>query len=293
MRVIRDPRIVAAMRLIETRSDQRLTTAELARSVGLSQFHFVRLFGEQIGETVGEYAARVRLDAAALRLRWTPEPVMSVAVGAGYGSQAAFTRAFTARTGIAPARYRVLHGPPRGLPGAADGVTVRWTEALLCLGLRTIGVRDGVTDPWAMLLDSLPRSLRSGPPPTFVDILHDNPQVTAAGQIRRDACIALPADFDPAGESFLDHGLHLIATDAAWCATTTRCGSAAAEAACDLILDRWLPAQARYRLCGARALAIYAPPTDPRAAERPDGRGAERSRCEIRIGLRVPGSALA
>ncbi len=290
MRTIRDPRIIVAMRLLERPFDQRPTTAGLARAVGLSRFHFMRLFCEQVGETVGEYAGRIRLDNAALRLRWTREPILSIAVDTGYGSQAAFTRAFAARTGLSPARYRA--GDPAATatgagPEASGGeaVAVRWSDALLCLGLRTIGVRDRPADFWGALVERLPAGLRSGVPLTFLDILHDNPRVTAPAQIRRDACIVLPAAFDPSGLPRAGHGLHLTATAPAWYAAAHQRGGLP-EAPYDLILDQWLPAQSRHRLCGSiAALELYAPPSDPRAAER-----AAR---EVLVGLRSPGETQA
>src|SRR5690606_6367694 len=91
-----DARILQALQHMESRMERDLSVEALAAEVGLSQFHFHRLFTKMVGETPADYLRRIRLDGAALRLRWTRERVGTIASALGYASQAAFTRAFHA-----------------------------------------------------------------------------------------------------------------------------------------------------------------------------------------------------
>jgi AraC family transcriptional regulator len=79
----------------------------LARVANFSPFHFHRLFTAWMGETLGDYLRRRRLEVAALRLVAQPRlPVVQVALSVGFGSTEAFARAFKVRFGTTPTGWR-------------------------------------------------------------------------------------------------------------------------------------------------------------------------------------------
>jgi AraC family transcriptional regulator len=60
-----------------------------------------------MGETLGEYLRRRRLETAAMRLIAQPDlPVLHVALAVGFGSAEAFARSFKARFGSTPTAWR-------------------------------------------------------------------------------------------------------------------------------------------------------------------------------------------
>jgi AraC-like DNA-binding protein len=83
-----------------------LTGEDLAALAYLSRFHFDRLAAAALGEPPGAFRRRLLLERAAHRLAATPDPVIEVALDAGYGSPEAFTRAFGRAYGTAPSAYR-------------------------------------------------------------------------------------------------------------------------------------------------------------------------------------------
>lgn len=249
-RLITDPRIAAAMRFAEARLDAPMTTVALAAAVGLSQFHFLRLFQAQTGETVSDYGRRIRLDAAARTLRTSPEAIVSIALSVGYGSQAAFTRAFTARFGRSPASYRRGIGRAVAVDGARQrAVAIRSVGAIHCLGRRYLGLRPGRSAPWHDFLSELPpdSAARRG---RLLQVVHDDPRVTPPAQIRVDCCVVgaeRPGEArDLAARGFLPFRI-VAGTYAAIAASGTEAGFGGAE---DDLLDIWLARQARYRLRG-------------------------------------------
>jgi len=93
---------------------------EVARRAHLSRFHFDRLVTAASGETPTAFRRRISLERAAYELlRGTP--VLDVAIGAGYGSHEAFTRAFSRAYGCTPSLWRLNPGPSLALP-APSGV---------------------------------------------------------------------------------------------------------------------------------------------------------------------------
>ena len=82
------------------------TLQELAHDVGYSTSHLSRKLYKEWGEPPGRALRNCRLDEAARQLRAGTLPVSSIGAFAGYDSTSAFCRAFKARFGITPTKYR-------------------------------------------------------------------------------------------------------------------------------------------------------------------------------------------
>jgi AraC family transcriptional regulator len=92
---------------IDRHLDQKLDLNKLAAVAHFSPFHFHRLFRALMGEALGDYLRRRRLEIGATRLLAQQRlPVLHVALGVGFGSAEAFTRAFRARFGCSPTQWR-------------------------------------------------------------------------------------------------------------------------------------------------------------------------------------------
>lgn len=87
-------RIGLVLRHIEQHLDARPNLEELARIACFSPYHFHRIFSSMVGESVAAYVRRLLLERAAMQLGHSPESVTQIALGAGYDSVDAFTRAF-------------------------------------------------------------------------------------------------------------------------------------------------------------------------------------------------------
>lgn len=86
--------------------------ARLCETLNLSPFHAQREFARHCGDTPGSIQRRVTLARAAAALRSTDESILTIAFDAGYQSHEAFTRAFRARFGMTPVRYRATYALP-------------------------------------------------------------------------------------------------------------------------------------------------------------------------------------
>ncbi|APE48927.1 AraC family transcriptional regulator [Delftia sp. HK171] len=100
-------RINRVLNYIDAHLDQPLDGAHLADIANFSRFHFHRIFAAWMGETLGSYAQRRRLEKAAFRLSCgSKETVLETALATGFQSGEAFARAFKLKFGCTPSAWR-------------------------------------------------------------------------------------------------------------------------------------------------------------------------------------------
>ena len=81
-----------------------------AARMHFSRYHFDRMIRAAAGEPPTAFRRRILLERASYRLITTPAPLVDIAVEAGYGSHAAFTRAFVRSYGVSPSAWRSSPG---------------------------------------------------------------------------------------------------------------------------------------------------------------------------------------
>lgn len=106
LRAIVEPRIGEALQLIHDDPGAPWSVAKLAAGVGMSRSVFSARFTRTVGEPPMRYLARWRLRKAAALLRTGGCDIRAVALQTGYGSAAAFSKAFTRATGVSPGAVR-------------------------------------------------------------------------------------------------------------------------------------------------------------------------------------------
>jgi AraC family transcriptional regulator len=100
-----DP-VGGAIWYIETHLGSELSLPEIANFAKVSRFHLLRAFGAATGLSVMSYVRARRLTEAARQLAAGAADILGVAVGAGYASHEAFTRAFRDQFGQTPDAVR-------------------------------------------------------------------------------------------------------------------------------------------------------------------------------------------
>jgi AraC family transcriptional regulator len=96
-------RVHAAREKLETELDHPHTISGLARSVGMSMFHFTRVFTELVGRPPHRHLAEARLRAARAMLL-SGRSVTETCFACGFGNLSHFSRSFARRYGVAPSR---------------------------------------------------------------------------------------------------------------------------------------------------------------------------------------------
>lgn len=101
-----ETRVSRTIRRIERDPAAPLTLDVLARTAGLSRYHFLRTFERLTGVTPHQYILRTRLRDAAERLALGRGKVLDIALDAGFNDLSNFTRTFRQEFGASPLAYR-------------------------------------------------------------------------------------------------------------------------------------------------------------------------------------------
>jgi len=101
-----DRKIAAAIAAIHRDIHRKWTVAALSATAAMSRSSFTARFKRVVGQSPLEYVAQWRMERAKQGLRESNLPLMDIARGAGYASQAAFNKAFKRHLGVSPGEYR-------------------------------------------------------------------------------------------------------------------------------------------------------------------------------------------
>ena len=99
-------RAVEAAMWIDSHSHDPIDLDGAAREVGLSSFHFLRLFSRVLGVTPHQYLVRSRLRRAARLLMGDARSITEIAFEVGFGDLSNFVRTFHRAAGVSPRRFR-------------------------------------------------------------------------------------------------------------------------------------------------------------------------------------------
>jgi len=146
-------RLCRARDMLRELHDDRVSMEEVARTAGVSPFHFIRRFRAMFGDTPHQFRMQARLDRAKHLLAMSDHSVTDVCMEVGLTSLGSFSDLFARRVGMSPSRYRrrirvVMAGtrtlPPELTPGcltlmgAAFAISEKQLPALLSDSTATI-----------------------------------------------------------------------------------------------------------------------------------------------------------
>ncbi|MEL6978126.1 MAG: AraC family transcriptional regulator [Pseudomonadota bacterium] len=106
VRGLTHPKIGAALNALHGAPAAAHSVASLAAGVGMSPSRFAAVFTKVMGAAPMRYLQSLRLEAAAALLEESDLSIDEIAAESGYGSLAAFSRAYKAQTGLAPGQAR-------------------------------------------------------------------------------------------------------------------------------------------------------------------------------------------
>ena len=217
---------------IDRRLDQSLDLETLAQVAHFSPFHFHRVFSAWMGETLGDYLRRRRVEVAAMRLAAQPRlTVLNAALSVGFGSTEAFARAFKGRFGCSPTTWRTQQSAQRGANSKPGQVDSKMSQAPVTPSAKHEASRTSnlETPMNVRLIDRQPASVaylrHLGPYGEAISLFwqntyypwaetnnllqqprygisYDDPSITAAEQCRYDACVEIAPDFVVSGGAF-------------------------------------------------------------------------------------------
>lgn len=99
-------RAVTAALWIDAHAHEDVALERIAAEVGLSPFHFLRIFGAVLGVTPHQYLVRCRLRRAAALLADRERSITAIAYEVGFADVSNFVRTFGRAAGVSPAKFR-------------------------------------------------------------------------------------------------------------------------------------------------------------------------------------------
>jgi transcriptional regulator GlxA family with amidase domain len=101
-----DDLIKEAQAYIESKLDEKISVDDLSAKLAVGRRNFDRRFIKATGNTPGEYAQRVKMEAAKKSLESTRKTINEVMYEVGYSDLKAFREVFRKITGMSPLEYR-------------------------------------------------------------------------------------------------------------------------------------------------------------------------------------------
>ncbi|HET6372672.1 MAG TPA: AraC family transcriptional regulator [Candidatus Polarisedimenticolia bacterium] len=117
---MRDPAVGRVLALLHERPGESWTLERLAEDAAMSRSTLHERFVHFIGHPPMHYLAQWRMQVASQLLRDTKAKIIEVALGVGYESEAAFSRAFKRAVGVAPGAWRGGQRPTGGNEAATS-----------------------------------------------------------------------------------------------------------------------------------------------------------------------------
>lgn len=103
---LKDPQIGRSLALMHTTPEKPWDLQSLAKGIGMGRATFAERFAHLVGLPPMTYLTRLRMRLAASALKEEPVTLGQMAERLGYGSEAAFSRAYKKHFGMAPGTHR-------------------------------------------------------------------------------------------------------------------------------------------------------------------------------------------
>lgn len=193
---------------INSHLNEELSLAALADLSCISEYHFHRIFSSVIGEPIGAYITRLRLETAAQMLSESATSVTEIAEECGYQSLYALSKAFKKHFGATPSQFRRnpqdysrIHiaktVPPLELSPSIEELPILHLAYVRIIG--KYGDEQLFTEGWRALGEFMYRHNLLTPITRWMGISFDSPHITQAHKCRFYACATVPARIKPEG----------------------------------------------------------------------------------------------
>lgn len=186
-----EARILRVVAHLWANLDAPLDLDQLAAVAAFSPYHFHRVYRGATGETVTETVRRLRLHRAAGELVRSDQPIATIADRAGYSSQAAFTRSFSADYGLPPGLYRRRTASPTLMEDLMLPIDYVTLPDLPCVAIAHRGPYMEIGKAFeALSVYAAGRGL-IGPQTRMFGVYHDDPSAVPAAELRSEACLTV------------------------------------------------------------------------------------------------------
>lgn len=190
----------------------------LSSIANISPFHFHRVFKGIIGENLGEYVQRLRLEYVAGKLRTTNMTLDMLAERTGYNSKQSLSKAFKKFFGVPPGVYRITPGKWKEYASINLSPRICKISSKKILYTRIIdeyGSSESYNKAWKELYMFAILNKVYSESSESLGISFDDPSVTDTSKCRFYACVSIEKEIEPSGKfatKIIEGGLYAIFT---------------------------------------------------------------------------------
>lgn len=193
---------------INNHLDQAVVLTKLAEISHFSPYHFHRITRAFMGEPIGTYIVRVRLETAARLIRYTDMSVAEIAYRVGYDVPASLSKAFKQQYGISPSEYRtnkdftIMKAEKKDMQLKIKAPKIVEIEAKQAIYIKLTGKYGSLdfSGSWQRLWQFVKEHKLFTAGMEHIAIYHDDPKVTESDKLRTDICLVVKKDVKPQGD---------------------------------------------------------------------------------------------
>ena len=201
-------RVNVVVHYINEHLHEKLEVKQLADLSHFSPYHFHRIIRVFLGESLGAYISRTRVETGAKLLRYSSHSIEEIAYSVGFETPSSFSKAFKKHFNITPTYYRTNKAfiktsiiKPEYTMQLPEPKIIERPDAT-AIYIRLIGVYG--THDYASTSKKLWGYIKQhnlfGPQLETIGISHDDPRVTEGEKCRYDACVAVHQPVKPEGD---------------------------------------------------------------------------------------------
>ena len=182
---------------------------KIAKIANISEFHFHRIFKAYIGETIGAYISRLRLENAAQKLQTTNFTLTKIAERTGYQSQYSLSKAFKNHFGVPPSAFKNIQTYFLSQISKTERKPLELhpniviSEKMNLVYIRIIakfGSEHDYRTAWKKLWQYANQKNIISENSEFIGLSFDDPNITNHEKCRFYACVSTDKPIEPEGE---------------------------------------------------------------------------------------------
>lgn len=201
-------RLNVIIEYIHEHLDSKIDIKTLAELSHFSDFHFHRISRALLGEPIGAYISRTRLETAAKMIRYTDLSIENIAYNVGFDTPSALSKMFKKHFGISPTTYRndksfiAKNKDIMELQLNIKKPKIKSIEDKQCLYVRIQGNYKTLDygSAWNKLWAQVKAQKLFTKGIEHLGLPHDNPKVTDENNVQYDACLVIHKDAKPTGD---------------------------------------------------------------------------------------------
>jgi len=203
-------RINRVLNFVQQNLDQSFDLKQLAALGNFSSFHFHRIFKAYLGEPIGAYVKRLRLEKSVQFLFFTNDSISKIAFEVGYETSSAFSSAFSQHFGVSPSAFRKtkqpankkidMHTPSKNNFDLEP--IIKLVPITNVAFIRVFGNYDAdkIGPAWDQLFQFASKNDLFNPQMQLFGISYGNPEIAKEETIEYNACISINKKLDSDGE---------------------------------------------------------------------------------------------